>query len=73
MIRKILGFAVLAVVVWLVLKLAFGILGTLIGLAITVVWLAAVGYVLYLVLRLVSPTTAAKVRDAIRGRPASAA
>lgn len=73
MIRKILGFAVLAVVVWLVLKLAFGILGTLIGLAITVVWLAAVGYVFYLVLRLVSPTTAAKVRDAIRGRPASAA
>ncbi len=73
MIRKILGFAVLAVVVWLVLKLAFGILGTLIGLAITVVWLAAVGYVFYIVLRLVSPTTAAKVRDAIRGRPASAA
>lgn len=73
MIRKILGFAVLAVVVWLVLKLAFGILGTLIGLAITVVWLAAVGYVFYLVLRLISPTTAAKVRDAIRGRPASAA
>lgn len=73
MFRKILGFAVLAVVVWLVLKLAFGILGTLIGLAITVVWLAAVGYVFYLVLRLVSPTTAAKVRDAIRGRPASAA
>jgi len=73
MIRKILGFAVLAVVVWLVLKIAFGVLGTLIGLAITVVWLAAVGYVFYLVLRLVSPTTAAKVRDAIRGRPASAA
>lgn len=73
MIRKILGFAVLAVVVWLVLKIAFGILGTLVGLAITVVWLAAIGYLFYLVLRLVSPATAAKVRDAIRGRPASAA
>jgi thiol:disulfide interchange protein len=73
MIRKILGFVVLAVAVWLVLKIAFGVLGTVVGLAITVLWLAALGYLFYLVLRLVSPATAAKVRDAIRGRPASAA
>jgi hypothetical protein len=59
--------------VWLVLKIAFGVLGTVVGLAITVLWLAALGYLFYLVLRLVSPATAAKVRDAIRGRPASAA
>lgn len=73
MIRKILGFAVLAVAVWLVLKIAFGVLGTLVGLAITVLWLAGLGYLFYLVLRLVSPAAAARVRDAIRGRPASAA
>ena len=73
MIRKILGFALLAVAVWLVLRIAFGILGTLIGLAITVLWLAALGYLFYLVLRVFSPATAAKVRDAIRGRPAGAA
>lgn len=36
MIRSVLGFALFAVVVWLVLKQAFGILGTLIGLAFTV-------------------------------------
>lgn len=72
MIRKILGFALLAVVVWVVLQIAFGILGTLIGLAITALWLAAVGYALYLVLRVISPSTAAKIRDAIRGRPATA-
>ena len=65
MIRRILGFAVFAVVIWLGLKIVFGILGTLIGLAITALWLAALGYVCYLVLRVVSPTTAAKVRDAI--------
>ncbi len=69
MIRKIFGFALFAVAVWLVLQIAFGILGTLIGLAITVLWLAAVGYLFYLVLRLLSPSTAAKLRDAIRGRP----
>lgn len=73
MIRKILGFVVLAVAVWLVLKIAFGVLGTVVGLAITVLWLAALGYLFYLVLRLVSPAAAARVRDAIRGRPASAA
>lgn len=72
MMRSILGFAVLAVVVWLVLKLAFGILGTLIGLAFTILWLAFLGYVAYLVLRAVSPGTAARLRDAIRGRPADA-
>jgi len=71
MVRSILGFALVAVVVWLVLKIAFGILGTLIGLAITGLWLAALGYVLYLVLRVFRPATAARLRDAIRGRPAN--
>ena len=73
MIRSILGFALLAVVVWLLVKIVFGILGTLIGLAITVLWLAGLGYVFYLVLRLVSPSTAAKLHDAIKSRRAGAA
>jgi hypothetical protein len=67
MFRSILGFAVLAVAVWLVLQIAFGLLGTLFGLAITMLWLGAIGYVLYLILRFFSPSTAAKVRDMIRG------
>ncbi len=66
--RQILGFAALAVVAWLVLKIFFGILGTLIGLGITVLMLAAFGYVVYLVLRLVSPRTADKVTDLMRPR-----
>lgn len=65
--RRILGFAVLAVVAWLVLKIFFGMLGTLIGLGITVLMLAAFGYVVYILLRLVSPATADKVRDMIGG------
>lgn len=67
MFRSILGFAILAVAVWLALKIVFGLVGTLIGLVVTVLWLAAVGYVLYLVLRFFSPSTAAKVRDIIKG------
>jgi len=69
MMRNILGFALLAAVVLLVLRIGLGILGTLIGVAITVLVLAAVGYALYILLRLFSPSTAARLRDAIRGAP----
>jgi hypothetical protein len=67
MIRKILAFAVLAFVALFVIKVAFALLGVLIGLAVTVLVLAAMGYVVYLVLRIVSPKTAAQVRNFIRG------
>ncbi len=72
MFRSILGFAVFAVLAWIALKLVFGILGGLIGLAMTVLWLAAIGFLFYLVLRVVSPSTADKIRDMIKGRPADA-
>lgn len=68
MFRSILGFAILAIVAWLVLKIFFGLLGTLVGLAMTILWLAGIGFLCYLVLRIVSPSTADKVRDAIKGR-----
>jgi hypothetical protein len=71
-IRSILSFAVLAVVALVVLKIALGLLGVLIGLAVTVLVLAAMGYGFYLLLRVFSPRTAARVRDVIRGRPAGA-
>ncbi|HYT64525.1 MAG TPA: hypothetical protein VEL50_11520 [Gemmatimonadales bacterium] len=69
MFRSILGFAILAVVAWLGLKLIFGILGSLVGLAMTVLWLAFIGFVVYVALRLVSPRTADRIRDMIKGRP----
>ncbi len=72
MFRSILGFAVFAVLAWIALKIVFGILGGLIGLAMTVLWLAAIGFLFYLVLRVVSPSTADKIRDMIKGRPADA-
>lgn len=69
MLRRILGLALFVVVAWLVLNVVFGLVGTLVGLAITVLWLAAVGFLFYLVLRVFSPRTADKVRDMISGRP----
>ena len=38
----------------------------------TVLYLAALGFLFYLVLRVVSPSTADKLREVIKGRPADA-
>lgn len=69
MIRSILSLALLAVVALVVLKVALGVLGVLVGLAVTVLVLATMGYGLYLLLRVFSPSTADRVREAIRWRP----
>jgi hypothetical protein len=37
-----------------------------------VLWLAGIGFLFYLVLRVVSPSTAEKIRDVIKGRRADA-
>ena len=72
MFRSIIGFAIFAVVVWLGLKLIFGLFGWVVGLAMWVLWIAAIGFFLYLVLRLISPRTADRVRDAIKGKGSTA-
>lgn len=67
MLRTILGFAVLAIVAWIVLKIFFGLLGTIVGLAFTVLTMAVIGYVVYLVLKLIAPNTANRIKDTISG------
>ena len=67
MLRKILGFAVLAVVAVVVLNLAFGLLGFAFNLAILLLKLALVGVVVYWVLKLISPSTAQRVKEMISG------
>jgi len=72
MFRSILGFAILAVVAWVALKLLFGLIGIAFGFAMTLLWVAGIGFLFYLALRIISPRTADKVRDMIKGRPADA-
>lgn len=67
MLRSLMGFAVLALVAFVALKVVLGLIGFALGLAWTLLWLAALGAVVYLVLRLVSPSTADKVRDMVKG------
>ena len=73
MFRTIFGYAVLAIIGFLALKLAFGLLGFVFSLAITVLWLAAIGFVVYLVLKLISPGTARRVREVVTGQERPAA
>ncbi|HET7468135.1 MAG TPA: hypothetical protein VFJ81_00615 [Gemmatimonadales bacterium] len=70
MFRNLLGFAIFAVIAIFLLKIFFGLFGLLIGLLVTVAWFALIGFLIYLVLKVVAPETAARVREMIAGRPA---
>ena len=72
MFRSIIGFAVLAVLAWIGLSLVFSLLGVFVGIAMKLLTLAAFGFLAYLAIRIISPSTADKIRDMIKGRPADA-
>jgi len=67
-IRKILGYALLALVALVALRLAFGMLGFVWDLAWFLLKLALVGVVVYWVLKLVAPSTAQRVKEMISGQ-----
>jgi hypothetical protein len=67
MFRKLLGFAVFAIVAMFLLKVIFGLFGLVLGLLVAVLWFAFVGFMIYLILRVLAPGTAARVREMIAG------
>jgi len=69
MIRNLIGFAVFAVIAVVLLKVFFGFLGLAIGLLGTILWLALIGFLIYLALKVIAPETAERVREMIAGRP----
>ena len=72
--RTLIGYAILAVIGFVALKLVLGLLGLAFGLLMSLLWLAAIGFVFYLVLRVISPRTAQRVRNTIKGnKPPKAA
>ncbi len=68
MIRTLAGYAVVGVVAIIALKLLFGVVGFALSLVWTLFWLAAIGFLIYLVLKIVSPDTARRVREKVAGR-----
>ena len=71
MFRNLLGFAIFAVIAMFLLKVFFGLFGLVIGLLMTILWFAFIGFVIYMLLKLIAPSTAARVREMIAGRPAA--
>ena len=71
MFRNLVGFAIFAVVAILAFKLLFGLFGLAIGLLMGLAWLAFWGWLFYLVIRLLSPTTADRIREVISGKQAA--
>ena len=67
MLRNLFGFAVFSIVTVFVLKVVFSLFGLVLGLLGTVLWLALMGFMIYLVLKLFAPNTAARVREMIAG------
>ncbi len=67
MVRAVVGYSVLAVVGIVALKLMFGLLGLAFQLIWAVLWLAALGFIFYLIVKIISPSTAKKVRETIKG------
>ncbi|MBI2072247.1 MAG: hypothetical protein HYW06_13610 [Gemmatimonadetes bacterium] len=73
MLRTLVGYAILAVIGYFALKLLFGLLGFAITMLINLVVLAAIGFLLYALLKLISPDLARRVHETISGRQRPAA
>jgi uncharacterized membrane protein len=71
MFRTAFSIAAVGLCIWLAIRLVFGVAGGVIGLLLTIAWLAlkvvlVVGLV-YWLLTVFSPDTAKKMKDAMRG------
>ncbi|HMH54916.1 MAG TPA: hypothetical protein VK535_01520 [Gemmatimonadales bacterium] len=67
MFRNLFGFAVFAIVAMFLLKVVFGLFGLVLGLLGAVLWFAFLGFMIYLILKVFAPGTAARVREMIAG------
>ena len=66
--RTLTGYAILAVIGFVALKLVFGLIGFAVSLFVSLLCLAAIGFVFYLVLKVISPGTARRVEETIKGK-----
>ena len=72
MVRNITGFAVLAFIALIGFRVLMSFFGVLLGLVITILYWAFLGFVVYTLLRIFAPGLAAKIRETIRGTSSAA-
>lgn len=68
MVRTIVGYTVVAIVGVVALKLVLGLLGFVLSLLSSLFWLVAIGFLIYVLLKIFSPETATRVKETIRGK-----
>ena len=71
MVRTLVGYSIVAVIGVVALKLALGLLGFVFSLLSSLLWFAAIGFVIYMVLKVISPDTASRIKENIRGTEAA--
>jgi len=69
MVRGFVGFAGFFLLFVLGMKLIGFLLGGLLGLVLKIVWFAFLGWLIYMVIKVLSPSTADRIRETIRGKP----
>lgn len=67
--RTMVGYAALAVIGFFMLKVVLGLFGLVLSIAWTLLMWAALGFGIYLLLKLISPDTARRVREMVKGKP----
>ena len=72
MVRGIAGFAGFFVLFILGMKVFGFLIGGILGLVIKLVWFAFLGWMIYTIIRILSPSTAERIREVIRGKPREA-
>ena len=68
MVRTIAGYAVVGVVGIIAIKLAFGVVGMVFSLVWMLLMVAGLGFVFYLILRVVNPDAVSKLREKVAGK-----
>jgi len=71
MVRSMVGFAGFAVVALVALKLLGSLFGIVFGVLGTILWFAFWGFVFYMILRILAPGLADRVKEVIRGKPST--
>lgn len=72
MVRGVLGFAGFFVLFVIGMKVIGFLIGGLLGLVFKILWFAFLGWLIYKIIRILSPSTADRIRDTIKGRPTEA-
>ena len=66
--QKLLGYSLLAIGAMFLWRVLTGLFGMLMGLVFSLLWLAFVGFIIYLIIRVFSPSTADRIQEIISGK-----